>query len=71
MPNERILIVEDEAALEGRPLEVVLRKAGYDVIGIAETREEAVEWALRERPQIIIMDIGLREDRWAGIKAAH
>lgn len=71
MPDKRILIVEDEVVLEGWPLERTLQKAGYKVIGIAETREEAVEIALKERPEIILMDIRLQEDENAGVKAAH
>lgn len=68
--NKRILIVEDDI-LDGWPLEVTLQKAGYEVIGIAETPEEAIDRALHEQPDIILMDIWLQDDRRAGIKAAH
>jgi AmiR/NasT family two-component response regulator len=76
MASERILIVEDDVALEGRPLEMTLTEAGYEVIGIAETGKDAVEIALRECPNIVLMDIELldgegRKDRLAGLRAAR
>ena len=75
MANERILIVEDEVALEGRPLEQLLQKAGYRVVGIAATEEEAVAMARREQPSIALIDIILvdadgKKDRLAGLRAA-
>jgi len=76
MANEGILIVEDNVALEGRPLETTLKRAGYKVVGIAETEKDAVEMAVRERPSVVLMDIELLDgqgnrDRLAGLRAAQ
>ena len=76
MAIERILIVEDNVALEGRPLARKVEQAGYEVVGIAETGKDAVEMALRERPSVVLMDIELvdaegKKDRLAGLRAAR
>lgn len=64
----RILVVEDDylVALE---TEQQLLDAGYEVIGIATTAEEAIDLAASEKPDLTVMDIrlaGLRD----GIDAA-
>jgi len=57
MPNELILIVEDDA--ENRMLERdVLNYCGYRVLE-AETAEAGLELARAERPALILMDIRL------------
>ena len=76
MAGERILIVEDEVATEGRNLEMKLTRAGYKVVGIAETENEAVEMARCKDPTIVLMDIYLPDtkeprDYFAGIRAAR
>lgn len=76
MANERILIVEDNVALEARPWETVLKAQGYKVVGIAETEEDAVKMALRHKPSVVLMDIWLPDsrgkiDRQAGLRAAR
>jgi DNA-binding response OmpR family regulator len=64
----RILIVEDEyfVALDA---ENALSDAGFTVVGIAATAEEAVEMAEAERPEVVLMDIRLVGAR-DGIDAA-
>lgn len=66
--SPRILIVEDDyfIALDS---EATLRAAGFDVLGIAATGEQAVALALDERPALVLMDIRLRGDL-DGIDAA-
>jgi CheY-like chemotaxis protein len=71
MPGDRILVVEDEVALEAEPLKRKLKQWGYDVIGIAATEADAVNIALRERPSVVLMDIRLGDDPLAGLRAAH
>jgi len=56
----RVLIVEDEW-IAANYLEVILAKEGMDVVGMVDTGVEAVEMALHERPDVILMDIMLRE----------
>ena len=65
----RILIVEDEwfIAIES---EAVLREAGFHVVGIAVTAEEAVAMAERHEPHLVLMDIRLRGER-NGVDAAR
>jgi sigma-54 dependent transcriptional regulator, acetoin dehydrogenase operon transcriptional activator AcoR len=68
MEQASILVVEDEAivALE---LKRILERRDYSVCGPAFTGEEAVATALRERPDLILMDIHLGKPL-EGIEAA-
>jgi two-component system, response regulator PdtaR len=66
--HSRILIVEDDY-LVGLELEHRLNEAGYEVVGIAPTAEEALKIAQMERPTLAIMDIRLAGER-DGIDAA-
>jgi DNA-binding NarL/FixJ family response regulator len=61
-------VVEDDyfVAVE---LEHRLRHAGYEVVGVAVTAEEAVQMAAAHRPLLAIMDIRLSGPR-DGIDAA-
>lgn len=68
MAQERVLIVEDEKII-ALDLQRRLEKFGYSVVGLAATADEAVEFALEHRPNIILMDIMLGGDR-DGIDAA-
>jgi DNA-binding NarL/FixJ family response regulator len=64
----RVLIVEDEyfVALDA---EDALTSAGFTVVGIAATAEEAIAMAAAERPDLVLMDIRLGGPR-DGIDAA-
>jgi DNA-binding NarL/FixJ family response regulator len=64
----RILIVEDEF-LVAFQLEGALKDAGYDVVGIASSAEEALRLAEAARPALVLMDIRLMGTR-DGIDAA-
>ena len=55
--KEKILIVEDNS-LNMRLLEMVLRAKNYTLLK-ATNGEEALDMAMRERPDLIIMDIQL------------
>ncbi|AVG24636.1 RegX response regulator [Pontimonas salivibrio] len=52
-----ILVVEDEASLR-EPLEYLLRREGYDVIGV-EDGLEAVKVAQSDNPDLILLDLML------------
>lgn len=72
MSAEKILIVEDCVYPEGRALQRILKKAGYDVIeDIADSATAAKVMAKEYRPAVILMDIGLPEGPDAGATAAH
>ncbi|MDH7515506.1 MAG: PAS domain S-box protein [Bacteroidota bacterium] len=65
----RILIVEDEAS-EINLLTHRLAQRGYEICGVAETGQEAVEKTAQLKPHVALMDIRLR-GRMDGIEAAH
>jgi len=64
----KILVVEDDyfVALD---LEHRLMDAGFEVVGVASTADEAVEFARSEKPDLAIMDIRLAGAK-DGIQAA-
>lgn len=55
--QQRILIVEDDDSVR-RTVEHVLVNAGYAVIG-TDSGEDATKLAVRHRPDLILLDIGL------------
>jgi PAS domain S-box-containing protein len=59
MPSAKILIVEDErvvaADLQGR-----LEGIGYHVLDVISSGAEAIEYAVANRPDLVLMDITLR-----------
>ncbi len=69
MKPSRILIVEDEAILAAH-LALDLTQMGYEVAGQCATGETAVQQALKEKPDAILMDIRLRGGV-TGIQAAE
>ena len=69
MENARILIVDDDAILAAR-LEETLLQLGYQPTGMAATGKAAVEMALMQKPDAILMDIRLRGEM-TGIQAAE
>jgi two-component system, response regulator PdtaR len=58
MDKISILIVEDEGIV-AEDLKSKLKQLGYKLAGIAAESKEAVEMALRLKPQLILMDIQL------------
>jgi CheY-like chemotaxis protein len=55
----RVLIAEDER-LVARDLERRLRGLGYIVVALVSTGTEAVDQALEQKPDMVLMDIRLR-----------
>ena len=55
--GKRILVVEDNMT-NLKLVEVVLRKYGYEVLKALDG-EQAIEMAIREKPDLILMDIQL------------
>ena len=64
-----VLIIEDEAIIAA-DLEALVTELGHEVVGIATTRNEAVETALSTKPGLVLCDIQLA-DNSSGIDAAH
>jgi CheY-like chemotaxis protein len=68
MTDTRILVVEDELIV-AEDLKMTLEGLGYQVTGIANSGEKAVELAMTEKPDLILMDIMLSGEM-DGISAA-
>jgi PAS domain S-box-containing protein len=69
MATKRILIVEDEQIV-AEELQRSLGAAGYEIVGIAGSGEEAVTRGRQSRPDLVIMDIVL-SGTMDGISAAQ
>jgi two-component system, response regulator PdtaR len=67
--GERILVVEDDYFV-ALTLEHTLTEAGYRVVAVAASGEEALDLAGRERPDLVLMDIRLA-GAMDGIEAAR
>ena len=65
----RILLVEDEPLI-ALDLENILERLGHEVVGVAETRDEAVRLAEDEHPDAALVDIKLR-DGFTGIETVR
>jgi len=70
MGKAKILIIEDERII-AEDLKEILEDEGYEVCGIASDKEEAVEIAESTKPDLILVDIVLGEERKGGIEAAE
>ncbi len=67
--NTKILIVEDEFIIAA-DIEEKLKKAGFTVIGISYSGEDAIEKVKKEEPDLVLMDIQLSGDM-DGIETAN
>ncbi len=67
-PAASIMVVEDEGVVS-IDIRNMLRKAGYDIAAVAFKGEEAVQKAATTKPDLVLMDIGLKGDL-DGIEAA-
>ena len=67
--SKTVLIVEDEA-IAAKDYKLMLENSGYTVVGIADTSEEAINIANKEKPDIILMDINLKGEV-SGIESAR
>jgi signal transduction histidine kinase/DNA-binding response OmpR family regulator len=67
--KSRVLVVEDEVVIAS-DLQQSLEGMGFEVVGIAASGEDAVEMAIRERPDLVLMDIVL-QGRMDGAEAAE
>jgi DNA-binding NarL/FixJ family response regulator len=57
----RILVVEDSPLIRRRLLDALARLGDFDVLGSAESAQEAVDAIGRLQPEIVITDIRLKE----------
>ncbi len=68
MRGKRILLVEDELLI-ARHIEQMLKNLGYQVAGVVESGEQALQVAAEQSPDLVLMDIRLR-GQLDGIEAA-
>jgi len=68
MTKQRILIVEDEAII-AVDLKLKLELCGYEVTGLVSSGEAAVNHVLKNKPDLVIMDIIL-DGEMNGVEAA-
>lgn len=57
--KEKVLVVEDQS-IEALNLERILKKAGYEVCGIAKSVEQALAIIEKQNPDLVLLDIFLK-----------
>lgn len=70
MDKPKVLIVEDESIVS-KIIEKELNNLGYEVLKVLHSGEEAVEFVIKNKPDIILMDIVLGNNGISGIEAAE
>ncbi len=58
----RILVIEDDLLIATQ-IETTLAEAGFDIVGLAPTGEEAIELAAKDPPDLAVVDMRLAGDR--------
>jgi len=58
----RILVIEDDLLI-AMQIETTLAEAGFNVVGVMQTGEEALEFAAQDPPDLAIVDIRLAGDK--------
>ncbi len=69
MSKIKVLVVEDESIVS-KDIQHSLKRLGYVICGAAATGEKAIELAVNEKPNIVLMDIMLKGEM-NGIEAAE
>lgn len=64
-----VMIIEDEAII-AMDIRAIVEEMGHRVTGVARTRTQAVDLALRDRPDLILADIQLA-DNSSGLDAVN
>lgn len=59
MPNEKILIVENDAFI-AESLGKIISSFGYTIAGVTYSGENAINMAKSNNPDLVLMDIGLK-----------
>ncbi|MFQ5950103.1 MAG: PAS domain S-box protein, partial [Nitrospiria bacterium] len=69
MAKKKILVVEDQKVV-GMDIELMLERLGYDIPAVVSSGEEAVQKAAETKPDLVLMDIMLKE-KMDGVAAAE
>ena len=64
-----VMIIEDEPII-AMDLEFIVESLGHRVVGIARTEQEAIQLAMRTKPELVLADIQLA-DGSSGIDAVN
>ena len=70
MAKAKILVVDDESII-ANDIQDMLKDEGYDVPAIASSGEEAIKKAEEIKPDLVLMNIGLKGDMDGIDAAAH
>ncbi len=62
MSVKKILIVEDDKML-GTIFEMFIEELGYELLGVCNTGDEAIEICAKNPPDLILMDINIEGDK--------
>ncbi|HEY9103033.1 response regulator transcription factor [Chitinimonas sp.] len=60
-PSTRIYLVDDSPAIRERLVEMIAAIPATEVVGMAETAEQAVSDILRQQPDCVVLDLRLLE----------
>lgn len=65
----RVFLVEDSEAMRAHVIDTLTTRAKVDIIGVAETEDEAAAWLARNpsRWDVALIDLFLREGTGAGV----
>ncbi len=66
----RVLLVEDSKVLTERLIEAIRQIPGIELIGSADTEAAAIAAVRREAPDVIILDLHLRQGTGFGVMRA-
>jgi DNA-binding NarL/FixJ family response regulator len=61
-PNIRVLIVDDHLLIREAWKMILENFPGFEVVGLIENADDAYETSLRERPDVVLMDINLGDN---------
>src|SRR5690606_33906882 len=68
MKHARVLVVEDEA-VSASLLQKMLMAGGFEVVGICQSGDDAIDLARKESPEVVLMDIQI-EGSMDGVETA-
>jgi len=60
-PKVRVFVVEDSSLIRKRIIDNVKGLGNFDVVGFAESEQEAIDAIVRMQPDVIVTDIRLKE----------
>ena len=66
----RILLVDDHAVVRAGLRRLLTDTSTFEVCGEAGTGRDAIEQADIKRPDVIVLDIGMRRDEWTRLSSS-